>query len=145
PSAGSSMLSLDLPGNHANVRVEPGLITNRATANGHTLIEAALEPGKSARVWWTTREIAAPVAQREVRFLSDIKTLLSVGDSELRIAALCDITVIQGESSDFTVPLPPGFEVTEVTGSTLESSETQGGVLALKVREPSRRTHQFLI
>ena len=145
PSAGSSLLSLDLPGNHANVRVEPGLITNRATANGHTLIEAALEPGKPARVWWTTREIAAPVAQREVRFLSDIKTLLSVGDSELRIAALCDITVIQGESSDFSVPLPPGFEVTEVTGSTLESSEAQGGVLTLKVREPARRTHQFLI
>jgi hypothetical protein len=64
PSASSSVLSLDLPGNHANVRVEPGLITSRTNTNGHTIIEATLEPGKDVRLWWTTREIAAPVAQR---------------------------------------------------------------------------------
>lgn len=145
PSASSSILSLDLPGNHANVKIEPGLITSRANINGHTIIEATLEPGKDVRLWWTTREIAAPVAQREVRFLSNIKTVVSVGDSQLRAAALCDLTVVQGEASEFRMPLPAGFELTEVTGGTLESSETQGGVLVLKVREPARRNHQFLI
>ena len=145
PAASSSLLTIDLPGNHANVRVEPGLITSRTTENGHTIIEATLEPGKPARVWWTTREIAAPVAQREVRFLSDIKTVVSVGDSQMRIAALCDLTVIQGEAAEFKMPLPAGFELTEVTGSTLESSEIQAGDLILRVREPARRNHQFLI
>ena len=145
PPASSSLLSLDLPGSHANFRVEPGLIMSRTTSNGHTIIEATLEPGKPARVWWTTREIAAPVAQREVRFLSDIKTVVSVGDSQLRIAALCDITVIQGEAAEFRMPLPPGFELTEVTGSTLDSSVTEAGVLILKVHEPARRNHQFLV
>ncbi|MEN3336054.1 MAG: hypothetical protein V7641_5419 [Blastocatellia bacterium] len=145
PAAASSVLSLDIPGNHADVHVEPGLITNRATAGGHTIVEATLNTGKPAKVWWTTREAAAPVTQREVRFLSDMKTLISVGDSELRMAALCDINVIQGEPAEFKVPLPPGFEVAEVSGSTLDSSETQAGDLILKVREPSRRTHQFLI
>jgi hypothetical protein len=145
PSASSSLLSLDLPGSHANVRVEPGLITSRTTENGHTIIEATLEPGKPARVWWTTREIAAPVAQREVRFLSDIKTVVSVGDSQMRIAALCDVTVIQGEAAEFRMPVPTGFELTEASGSTLESSEIQAGVLILRVREPGKRSHQFLI
>ena len=96
PLASSATLSLDLPGNHANVHVEPGLVTSRTTDNGRTVIEAALEPGKPARIWWTTREIAAPVAQREVRFLSDIKSVVSVSDSQLRLTALCDLTVIQG-------------------------------------------------
>lgn len=145
PSAGSSLLSLDLAGNHANVRVEPGLITSRTTTNGRTVIEASLEPGKPTRVWWTTREIAAPVAQREVRFLSDIKSVVSVGESQMRITALCDLTVIQGEAAEFRMPLPPGFELTEVTGSTLDSNETQDGVLILRVHEPGRRNHQFLI
>lgn len=145
PAAASSVISLDIPGNHADIHVEPGLITNRATANGHTIIEATLDPGKPAKVWWTTREISAPVTQREVRFLADMKTLISVGDSELRMAVLCDVTVIQGEPAEFKLPLPPGFEVTEVSGSTLESSETQGNDLILKVREPARRAHQFLI
>jgi hypothetical protein len=145
PAASSSLLTLDLPGSHANVCVEPGLITSRTTENGHTIIEATLEPGKPARVWWTTREIAAPVAQREVRFLSDIKTVVSVGDSQMRIAALCDVTVIQGEAAEFRMPLPSGFELTEATGASLDSSEIEAGVLILRVREPARRNHQFLI
>lgn len=145
PRAGSSLLSLDMPGSHANVRIEPGLIIRRATSDTHTMVEAALDPGKPAKVWWTTREVEAPVAQREVRFLSDVKELLSVGDSQLRIAALCDVAVVQGEPDEFHVPLPAGFDVTEVTGSTLDSGETRSGDLVLKVREPARRTHQFLI
>ena len=145
PSASSSLLTLDLSGSHANVRVEPGLITSRKTENGHTIVEATLEPGKPARVWWTTREIAAPVAQREVRFLSDVKSVVSVGDSQMRIAALCDVTVIQGEAAEFKMALPTGFELTEASGNTLESSEIQSGVLILRVREPAKRNHQFLI
>jgi len=145
PAASSSLLTLDLPGSHANVRVEPGLITSRTTENGHTIIEATLEPGKPAHVWWTTREIAAPVAQREVRFLSDIKSVVSVGDSQMRIAALCDVTVIQGEAAEFRLSLPTGFELTESTGASLDSSEIQAGVLVLRVREPAKRNHQFLI
>lgn len=145
PPASSSLLTLDLPGSHANVRIEPGIITSRNTENGHTIIEATLEPGKPARVWWTTREISAPVAQREVRFLSDIKTVVSVGDSQLRVTALCDLTVIQGEAAEFRMPLPPGFELTEATGSTLDSSDTENGVLVLRVREPGKRNHQFLV
>ena len=145
PAASSSLLSLELPGNHANVRIEPGLITSRNSANGNTIIEATLEPGKPARAWWTTREVAAPVAQRDVRFLSDIKSVVSVGDSQLRLTALCDVNVIQGDAAEFRMPLPPGFEVTEVNGITLDSHEIESGVLVLKVLEPSRRSHQFLI
>lgn len=145
PSASSSILSLELPGNHANVRVEPGLVTNRSTANGQTLIEATLDPGKPVRLWWTTRESTAPVTQREVRFLSNIKSVVSVGDSQLRAIALCDITVVQGEAAEFRMPLPAGFELTEVTGSSLDSSEVLNGELILRVHEPARRSHQFLV
>jgi hypothetical protein len=145
PLASSSLLRLELPGSHANVRIEPGIVTNRTTENGNTIVEATLQPGKPARVWWTTREIAAPVAQREVRFLSDVKTVVSVGDSELRLTALCDVTVIQGEAAEFKVPLPAGYELTAASGTTLESADASGGTLTLRVHEPNQRNHQFLI
>ena len=145
PLASSSLLRLELPGNHANVRIEPGIVTSRTTENGSTIVEATLEPGKQARVWWTTREIAAPVAQREVRFLSDLKSVVSVGDSQLRLTALCDVTVIQGEAAEFKVPLPAGFELTAASGTTLESADATGGTLTLRVLEPNQRNHQFLI
>jgi hypothetical protein len=145
PAAGTSLLSLELPGNHANVHVDPGIVTSRSTANGNTLVEATLEPGKPARVWWTTREVAAPVAQREVRFLSDVKTVVSVGDSQLRLTALCDINVIQGEATEFKIPVPDGFDLVTASGSTLESSDLSAGFLRLRVHDPAKRNHQFLI
>ncbi len=145
PAAGTSLMSLELPGNHANVHVDPGLVTSRTAANGNTIVEATLEPGKPARVWWTTREVAAPVAQREVRFLSDVKTVVSVGDSQLRLTALADINVIQGEAVEFKIPVPEGFDLTTASGSTLESSDLSSGVLTLRVHDPGKRNHQFLI
>lgn len=145
PFASSAILSLELPGNHANVRVEPGLVTSRTTANGNTVLEASLEPGKPARIWWSTREVSAPVAQREVRFLSDVKTVVSVGDSQLRLTALADVTVIQGEAGEFKLPLPKGYELTTASGTSLESHDVSGDVLTLRVHDPARRHHQFLI
>ncbi len=145
PSAGSVQLSLVIPGDHANVRVSPGLITSRTSEKGQTAIEATLVPGQSANIWWTTREIAAPTVPREVRFLSDLKMLVSVSEADIKIAALADISVIQGDPSQFSVELPPGYEFTGATGASLESSEVQSGVLILKVSTPAQRSHQFLI
>ena len=145
PAAGSVQLSLVLPGENTYANISPGLITDRRSENRHTAIEATLVPGQAATVWWAKRETVAPTAPREVRFLSDVKTLVSVSEAELRIAALADVTVVQGEPSQFGVDVPEGYEVTGVTGASLESSETQSGILILKVRSASQRGHQFLI
>jgi hypothetical protein len=145
PSASSARLALVVPGDHTNVRINPGIITSRSTADGHTTIEATLAPGQLANVWWTTREIIAPAAPKEVRFLSDVKTLVSVSDADIRIAALADITVVQGDPAQFEIDVPAGYEVTGVTGASVESSEFESGVLSLKIANSSQRSHQFLI
>jgi hypothetical protein len=145
PAAGSVQLELVIPGDHTFANISPGIITSRKSENGHTAIEATLVPGQSANIWWTTREAVTPVVPREVRFLADAKTLVSVSESEMRLAVLADITVVQGEPSQFHVDLPEGYEVTGVTGPTLDSTETDNGVLTLKVNAPSQRSHQFLI
>src|SRR3989442_2261945 len=113
PSAGRGRLAVVVPGDHTNVRISPGLITSRSSENGQTAIEATLVPGQPASVWWTTRETVAPVAPKEVRFLSDVKTLASVSEADIRIAALADITVVQGEPSQFHIEVPARFEITD--------------------------------
>ena len=145
PAAGSVQLALVIPGDHTVANINPGLITSRKSENGHTAIEATLVPGQPANIWWATREAVTPTVPREVRFLSDAKTLISVSEAEMRIAVLADVTVVQGEPSQFQVKLPEGYEVTGVTGATLDSTETNSGVLTLKVNAPGQRTHQFLI
>jgi hypothetical protein len=145
PAAGSAQLALVIPGDHTFANISPGLITSRKSENGHTTIEATLVPGQSTNIWWTTRETVVAVPPKEVRFLADEKTLISVHEAEMRIAVLADVTVIQGMPSEFHVDMPEGYEVTGVTGATLDSTETHAGVLTLKVNAPGQRTHQFLI
>jgi hypothetical protein len=145
PTAGSVQLSLVIPGDRTFPNISPGLITSRKSENGHTAIEATLVPGQPANIWWATREAVAPVVPREVRFLADEKTLVSVSETEMRVAVLADITVVQGEPTQFHLDLPEGYEVTGVTGATLDSTETNKGVLTLKLNAPNRRSHQFLI
>jgi hypothetical protein len=145
PAAGSVQLALVIPGDHTFANISPGIITSRKSENGHTTIQATLVPGQPANIWWTTRETVTPTVPREVRFLSDSKTLISVSEAEMRVAVLADITVVQGEPSQFHIDLPAGYEVTGVTGATLDSTETNNGVLTLKVNAPGQRSHQFLI
>src|SRR5271168_2839502 len=145
PMAGSVRLALTVPGERTNVQVSHGIITHRASVGGNTEIEATLAPGQMANVFWNTREVVAPVTPREVRFLSDVKSLVSVTESDLEIAALVDVNVLQGEAGEFSVAIPEGFEVTAVNGPTLESSEVQNGVLVLRVTGPGPGPQQFLI
>src|SRR5882724_1496914 len=145
PSAGNVRITLTVPGERTNVQLNHGIITHRASVAGNTEIEATLVPGQTANVWWNTREAVAPAVPREVRFLSDVKSLISVTESDLQVAALIDLNVLQGEADQFSVPVPEGFEVTAVNGSSLESSEVQNGVLLLKIAGHGTAAQQFLI
>ncbi len=145
PVAGSVKMSLTIPGDHTVANISPGLITNRKSEKGQTTIEATLVPGQPATIWWTTREAVTPTVPREVRFLSNANTLVSVSEAEMRVAVLADISVVQGEPDQFQVELPAGYEITGVTGATLDATETQAGVLTMKVNGPGQRNHQFLI
>jgi hypothetical protein len=145
PSAGSARLTLTVPGERTNVQLNHGIITHRASVGGNTEIEATLRPGEIANIWWNTREVVAPVTPREARFLSDVKSLVSVTESDLQIAALIDINVLQGEPEQFSIAIPGGFEVTAVNGATLESSEVQNGMLLLKMTNHTTGAQQFLV
>ncbi|HKD80039.1 MAG TPA: carboxypeptidase-like regulatory domain-containing protein [Candidatus Angelobacter sp.] len=145
PAAGSVRLTLAIPGDHSMVRISPGLITSRTREKGQTVVEATLVPGQPANIWWVTGVVQAPVVKHEVRFLSDVKTLVTVNDEELRVAALADLTVVQGDPTEFTVDFPAGYEITGASGATVESSEVENGKLVLHLNSSAPRTHEFLI
>ncbi len=145
PSAGSVQLSLIIPGDHTLANISPGLITGRKSESGHTVIEATLVPGQPVNIWWATRETAVQAVRREVRYLADAKTLISVSESEMRAEVLTNISVVQGDPSEFQIEVPAGYEITGVTGPTVDSNEVDHGLLTVKINDPGERNHQFLI
>lgn len=143
-SAESARATIEVPGEQADMHVEPGLVTRRTAAGGRTIVEAALAPHSATRFWWSTREGPTPVT-REARFLSNVLTLVTVGEADLRMAVLADVTLVQGAPARFALRVPAGFTVTGASGSSLERAEDEPGGLALVVRGGAPSRQQFLV
>jgi hypothetical protein len=144
PQAGAARVTIEVPGERTDVRVTPGLITRRSPGIGRTIVEATLDPGSSTDVSWSVRDSAA-TPTKDVRALADVFTLITLNDADIRMAALIDVTVIQGELRSLAARLPAGYELTAVTGSSLEESVERNGEVVLTIANPSARSHQFLI
>jgi len=145
PPSGTARATIDLPGDQADVHLSGGLVTRRSISAGRTIVEATLDPGSSTEVWWSMRDSAPAAAAREVRTLADVMTLLTLGDSDVRMVALVDVTVVQGEPRTLEIRLPPAYELTSISGGTLASSDQRDGSVLLTVSEPAARRHQFLV
>ena len=145
PPAGSATATFDVPGEQSDLRVSPGLVLRRTSAAGRTTVEAALDPGSATQVWWSARETTQTTVPRDVRLLADVKTLITIGDADLRLLSLLDLTVVQGEPVQFDVQLPAGYELAGVTGVSLDRTEQQGNRVTLFTSAGARRRYQFLL
>jgi hypothetical protein len=145
PPAGAARAVFDVPGEQADVRLSPGLVTRRSSAGGRTQVEATLDPGSSTTVSWSMRDSAPVAASREVRTIADVFTLVTIGESDLRMVALADLTVVQGEPATTAVRLPAGYELTTLTGNSFETYTERDGLVTLTLSNPAARRHQFLL
>jgi hypothetical protein len=145
PPAGTVRATIDLPGEQADVHLSAGLVTRRTAGAGRTVVEATLTPGSSNEVWWSMRDSAPTAAAREARIVADVMTLLTLGDSDVRMVALIDLSVVQGEPRTIELRLPAGYELTSIAGGSLETSSPRDGIVALSVSDPTARRHQFLV
>jgi hypothetical protein len=145
PSAGAVRLTLEVSGAQTLVNISPGLITRRATSVNNTTIEATLVPGERTTIWWAARLPVAPAPVQETRFVSDVKSLVTVAESEVIVAALTEVTVLRGEPTEFRVEIPKAYELTSVTGPTLVTSSVTNSEVRLTVSSGATRSHQFLL
>ena len=146
PLAASVTATIDVPGDLTDVRLSTGLVLRRSSAGGRTTVEATLQPGVPTEVSWSTHDSApAGTPARDVRLLSDIKSIVTIGDADVRLVSLVSATVVQGNPAEIAIAIPAGFEVVGVTGASLERAETQDGRVTVVVSDASLRRHQFLL
>jgi len=145
PQAGSARATIDLPGEQADVHLSAGLVTARSVANGRTVVDVTLDPGSATEVSWSMRDSAPVAAAREVRTLAEVMTLITLGDSDVRMVALINLTVVQGELRTVVVRLPAGYELTGISGSSVIESEPRDDGVVLTLGDPALRSHQLLV
>ncbi len=145
PAAGSVRATIDVPGEDTDVHVSTGLVTRKSSTGGRTIAEVTLDPASVAEVSWSLRASSQTAPARDERLLADVLTLVTIAESEVRLASLVDLTVVQGEPRTIEIALPDGYEVSSVTGSSIETSDDRGGRLVLTLNNGSLRRHQFLV
>ena len=146
PIAGTATAVITVPGDQTEIHLSPGIVLRRSSANGRTTIDATLDPGRPTEVWWSTRDSAPTQPNaRNAQVLSDVKTLVTIGEADVRLLALFDVTIVQGEPSQMDVALPAGYEMISASGASLERTENHPDHVTLFVTNPAQRRHQFLI
>ena len=124
PIAGTATAVITVPGDQTEVHLSRGIVLRRSSATGQTTIEATLDPGTPTEVWWSTRDATPPQPNaRNVQVLSDVKTLVTIGEADVRLLALVDVTIVQGEPSQMDLALPPGYELISASGASLERTD----------------------
>ena len=110
PQAGAARATIDVPGEQADVRLSAGLITRRiGRQRPHHRRGDARSGRRSTEVWWSMRDSAQVAAAKDVRALAEIMTLFTLDDSDVRMVALIDVTVTQGELRTLTVQPAAGL------------------------------------
>jgi hypothetical protein len=145
PHAGSATATIEVPGEQSDVQVAGGLVLRRVSSSGRTTIDVTLPTGRPAQVSWSTHEAAPTATPRDVRVLADVKSVVTIGEADVRLVSLVQANVIQGEPAQIAIALPAGYEVASVSGATLDRSEAQADGLVLHVTDASARRHQFLV
>jgi len=146
PIAGTATAVITVPGDQTEIHLSRGIVLRRTSANGRTTIDATLDPGTPTEVWWSTRD-SAPTQPgvRDAQVLSEVKTLVTIGEADVRLLTLLDVTVVQGEPAQLDVALPAGYELISASGTSLERTENRPDRVTLFVTNPAQRRHQFLI
>ena len=140
PAAGVARLALSVPGEQTQARLSAGIVTKQDSRGGSTHLEATLPPMETVTVSWAAR--AAPVAATEERVLSDVKSMIAIGENEVTVTSTISVTVALGAPSRFVVALPADFELTGVSGGAFD---LRGTTLTLLTANASAREHRFQI
>ena len=146
PAAGTSLATIEIPGERSDVRVTPGTILRRESSGGLTILEVSLQPAAATQLSWSAREgmpITSPA--RDLRMLSDVRTLVTIGAADVRLATSIDLTIVHGDPAEIVVRTPAGYEIAGVSGRTLDRSDEIEDGVRLVVTNPAERRHQFQI
>ena len=146
PAAGTSLATIEIPGERSDVRVAPGTVLRRESSGGLTVLEVSLQPGAASQLSWSARDGAPiPSPPRDLRMLSDVRTLVTIGEADVRLATSIDLTIVHGDPAEIVVRTPAGYEIAGVSGRTLDRSEEIEDGVRLIVSHPAERRHQFQI
>ena len=127
PPAGSATATFDVPGEQSDLRVSPGLVLRRTSAGGRTIDRSdARSRARRRRSGGRRAKPGRPPRRATCGMLSDVKTLVTIGDADVRLLSLVDVTIVQGSRRRSTCAFRPATRSSGVSGALARSQRAAG-------------------
>lgn len=133
-TAAVSRVAITIPRPDIDVTIAGGVLAERAAspqeqwiAYGHT--------GQPMRVTWRRRADEGRAAQ-PLRWRGSVTQVVGLGEETSTVAAAVHIEVTQGMAAAFTLAVPEGLTINQVSGALLSDWEFQPGTLVVNFVEP---------
>ena len=130
-----SRLGLVVPRTGVEPGVGDGLLVEATESGGQTRLVAATRPGGTLTLSWRRRREDTRAAQ-PLRFRGSVTSLVGLGEDVAQVQAEVRLNVLQGQTSQVQVALPPGLLVNDVSGALVADWQAREGRLEVRLLEP---------
>ena len=132
PIGGPTAFELTLPEAPIDVRLASGVLTSTREGVGVTVVRGWVDGSGDLDLSWERRTTHTTT---DARLDTEVYALLDLGDDLVTGQGTYRFDVLAGEVDRVALQLPPGVEVTQVQGEQVLQWHSQGGELAVLLRE----------
>lgn len=144
PRTGTARAVVRLPGEPGELRVSHGTVVTRRRDDAATVLDLALVPGAAAEISWIAHEVAPLLPAGPARVVSEVGSVVTLTDSDVRVAALITLDVSRGRLPACTLRVPAGYRIAGVHGATVERVDATAEGLRVTLLTPDAPRHVLL-
>ena len=138
-----SRVRLSLP-KSVDLSVAGGFIADRAEAANESRWTAFGRPNQAVTMTWK-RKADDRRAEQPLRVRARVTQLVGLGEDVCQVATAVRVEVVQGLAREVSVAIPTGLVVNQVNGSTVADWDQAGGVLRVKLLDPTATEVSFVV
>src|SRR5262245_570005 len=139
-----SRVRLSLPKSGVDLSIAGGFVADRAESTTESRWTAFGVPNHALTMRWK-RKVDDRRAEQPLRVRARVTEVAGLGEDVCQIAAAVRVEILQGLAREVSLAIPAGLAVHQVNGSTVADWETGGGVLRVKLLEPTATEVSFVI
>ena len=139
-----SRVRLSLPKSGVDLSLAGGFVANRAESPTESRWTVFGLPNQALTMRWK-RKVDDRRAEQPLRVRARVTEVVGLGEDASQVAAAVRVEVLQGLAREVSLAIPPGLVVNQVNGSTVADWETSGGLLRIKLLEPTATEVSFVV
>jgi hypothetical protein len=135
---------LTLPKSGVDLSLAGGFVADHSETANESRWSAFGRPGQGITMTWK-RKVDDRRAEQPLRVRARITQVVGLGEDACQLNAAVRIEIVQGLARDVSLAIPAGLVVNQVNGATVADWEASGGLLRVKLLEPTATEVSFVV